>query len=44
MSANWDQEVRGVVKHEIDTKLLLKIVTVCVVGIVVLVLLVFGGI
>lgn len=43
MSANWDQEVSGVVKHEIDAKLLLKIVTVCV-GVVVLVLLVFGGI
>ncbi len=44
MSANWDQEVSGVVKHEIDAKLLLKIVTVCAVGAVVLVLLVFGGI
>lgn len=44
MSANWDQEISGVVKHEIDTKLLLKIVTVCAVGVAILVLLVFGGI
>lgn len=37
MSANWDQEVSGVVKHEIDIKLLLKVLAVAVVGIIAIV-------
>lgn len=37
MPANWDQEVSGVMNHELNTKLVLKCISVVTVGIIVVV-------